>query len=187
METAVPFDWHRIFVGDEPAAFYLEIVFRVVVVYGYSVLLVRLMGKRGSQALSPLENMVIIALGSAVGDSMFYPEIPLTYAFVIVTVIVGLSRLMANLQQQSAGFNDFMDGKPLLLVRDGKLDDDAVARARMRDDEVLALLRLQGVEDTGEIRLAWLERTGEVSIFRYGEGDVLPKGRSTTPAVFDQV
>ncbi len=185
MEPTTPFDWHRIFVGDEPLLFYAEIAFRVVFVYTYAVLLVRLMGKRGSAALSPLENVVIIALGSAVGDTMFYPEVPLTYACLIVTIIVGLSRLMANAQVRSAGFNDFMDGKPLLIIQDGCLIDEAVKQARMREDEVLALLRLRDIEDTSEIRLAWFERTGELSIFKYSDQDVLPKGRTTAPESFE--
>ncbi len=185
MEPATPFDWHRIFVGEEPPLFYLEIAFRVAFVFVYSVLLVRVMGKRGSQGLSPLENVVIIALGSAVGDSMFYPEIPLTYACLVVTVIVGLSRLMANWQTRSASFNDFMDGKPLLIIRDGCLLDAAVSRARMREDEVLALLRLRGIEDVASVRLAWFERTGELSIFEYEEVDALPKGRNTAPENFE--
>ncbi len=40
-------------------------------------LVLRLMGKRGNRSLSPFANVVIIALGSATGDSMFYPQVPL--------------------------------------------------------------------------------------------------------------
>lgn len=181
METTTPFDWHRIFIGEEPVLFYLEIIFRVVLVYGYSVLLVRLMGKRGSQALSPLENMVIIALGSAVGDTMFYPEVPLTYAFLIVTLIVGMSRGMAKLQTYSEDFNDFMDGKPLLIIQEGQLIREAMPRTRLRDDELYALLRIQGIEDLAQVRLAWYERTGELSVFKYCGDDVLPQGQTTAP------
>ena len=187
MEPATPFDWHRIFVGDEPPLFYLEIVFRVFVVYIYSVLLVRLMGKRGTQALSPLESTVIIALGSAVGDSMFYPEVPLTYAVIIVTIIVGLSRAMALWQMRSEGFNDFMDGKPLLVIENGQLIDDAVTRTRLRDDELLALLRVQGIEDLATVRLAWYERTGELSVFKYAPGEPLPQSRTTAPKFVETV
>ena len=181
MEPATPFDWHRIFIGDEPALFYLEIVFRVVVVYTYAVLLVRLMGKRGSQALSPLESIVIIALGSAVGDAMFYPEVPLTYAFVVVTVIVALSRAMAMWQVRSEDFNDFMDGRPLLVVRNGVLLEKAVREARLREDEMLALLRLRGIEDLARVRLAWLERTGELSVFQYDTPLRAQAHRPTSP------
>ncbi len=181
MESVTPFDWHRIFVGTEPTLFYLEIVFRVVIVYIYSVILVRSMGKRGSDTLSPLESMVIIALGSAVGDSMFYPEVPLTYAFLIVTLIVGLSRLIAWMQVKSERFNDFIDGRPLLIIQDGKLLPEAAYRARMRDDELLALLRIEGIEDTSEVRLAYYERTGRLSIYRNKDEDARPNGQTTAP------
>ena len=180
MEPATPFDWHRMFVGDEPVLYYLEIVFRVAVIYLYSVLLVRMMGKRGSDTLSPLENVVIIALGSAVGDSMFYPEVPITYAAMIVTLIVGLSRAMAWLQVRNGRFNDFMDGRPLVMLYEGRIDEAALRKARLREDEFLGELRLKGVEDTGEVRIAYMERSGEVSVFRYEPGEERA-GQSTAP------
>lgn len=181
MEPATPFDWHRMFVGDEPALFYLEIVFRVVVIYLYAVFLVRMMGKRGSKALSPLENMVIIALGSAVGDSMFYPEVPITYAALIVTLIVGMSRLMTNLQTRYQSVNDFLDGRPVLVMERGRFVDGAVSKTRIREDEYIGRLRIMGIEDTGEVRSAWLERSGDLSVFRYGEGEERGNRMGTAP------
>ena len=181
MEPATPFDWHRMFVGDEPLLFYLEIVFRVVVIYAYAVLLVRGMGKRGSKALSPLENMVIIALGSAVGDSMFYPEVPITYAALIVTLIVGMSRLTADLQTRHQRVNDFLDGKPVLVMERGRFLADAASKTRIREDEYLGRLRIMGIEDTGEVKAAWLERSGDLSVFRYGEGQARAAGYPTVP------
>ena len=180
MEPAVPFDWHRIFVGDEPALFYAEIAFRVVVIYVYALILIRFMGKRGSRNLSPMENLVIIALGSATGDSMFYPEVPLTYAALVVTLTVGLSRLAAEAQLRSRRANAFIDGFPLLMLRHGALVEGALERARMRRDEFDGMLRIQSIANTVEVRYALLERTGELSVFRYGDGEAVD-GEDTWP------
>lgn len=187
MEPATPFDWHRIFIGDESPLFLLEIALRVVLIYIYAVLLMRWMGKRGSRNLSSLENVVIIALGSAVGDAMFYPEVPVTYAFVVVTLIVGLSRLMADLQVRSQGFNDFMDGRPLLIIREGRILPRAVRRARLREDEFLEMLRLEGIEDTKRVRRGFLERSGELSVVCYDdeETEERPGHEATAPELYD--
>lgn len=88
------FDWKRIFLGDLEPAFALEVAFRTGFMFAYTIILVRLLGKRGIGQLSPFELVIIIALGSAVGDPMFYPDVPLFHAMVVVTVIVLLQRAL---------------------------------------------------------------------------------------------
>jgi uncharacterized membrane protein YcaP (DUF421 family) len=181
VEPAVPFDWHRMFIGDEPVLFYAEIAFRVVVIYAWALLLVRHMGKRGSRNLSPLETVVVIVLGSATGDAMFYPQVPITYAAVVVVLIVGLSRLVAELEVRSRPLNHFMDGQPLLMVREGRIVDGALPKARLRHDEFLGMLRQRGHRNVGEVQFALLERDGDLSVLPYPEGEAV-QGESTWPS-----
>ena len=127
--------------------------------------------------------MVIIALGSATGDAMFYPQVPITYALMIITLIVLLSRLMANMQVWSTRFDTFIDGLPLRVIEGGRVKADALRMARMREDELLAMLRSQNVRDTGEIDVAWLERSGQLGYYKRDGQDVgdLPAGKTTMP------
>ena len=46
-DPVVPFDLIRMFLGSDPALFYLEIVFRTCIIYGYALLLIRWVGGRG--------------------------------------------------------------------------------------------------------------------------------------------
>ena len=39
-------DWHRMFIGEEPPMFLLEIVIRTIVIYSYTLILLRLLGSR---------------------------------------------------------------------------------------------------------------------------------------------
>jgi uncharacterized membrane protein YcaP (DUF421 family) len=64
-DTFKPFDFHRIFLGDAPLLFLLEIVFRTLIMYSYTVLLLRFLDKRGMGQLSMLELAIIISFGSA--------------------------------------------------------------------------------------------------------------------------
>ncbi len=180
MDPVTPFDWHRMFLGEQPPLFFLEIAFRVVVIYLFAVLLLRFMGKRGNRNLSPFEYLVIIALGSATGDAMFYPQVPILYAWLVIALIVLLSRLTAVAQLRFEHVNAYMEGYPLVLVREGRVVEDALKKARLRTDEFMAMLRVEGVEDTGEVRLAFLERTGELGLYCYDEGEG-QEGESTLP------
>ena len=87
-ETVVPFDLVRMFFGTDPALFYLEIVFRTCLIYLYALLLIRWVGGRGIAQMSTVEFLLVIALGSAVGDAMFYPEVPILHAMLVITAVV---------------------------------------------------------------------------------------------------
>jgi len=64
--------------------------------YVFTLLLVRVIGKRGLTQPSPFEYMIIIVLGSAAGDPTFYPDVPLTYAMVVVVILQKLLELLTE-------------------------------------------------------------------------------------------
>ena len=79
-EELAAFDLQRMFMGEGSPLFLLEVVFRTCFMFVYTLLLVRMTGKRGIGDLSPFELLLVVALGSSVGDPMFYPEGPLFHA-----------------------------------------------------------------------------------------------------------
>lgn len=164
MDPFVPFDWNRIFIGEQPTLFYLEIVFRTLAIFIYAILLLRFMGKRGSRSLSTFENVVIIALGSATGDSLFYPQVPLLYAFLVISLIVGCSRLIQYLQLHQRPINTFIDGHPILMVKEGKVIESGLKTGRIRKEELYGMLRCEGLSSTSNIKLAYMERSGQLSV-----------------------
>ncbi len=171
MDPALPFDWHRIFLGDHAPLYLLEVVFRVAAIYLFAVFALRVMGARGNRSLSPFETIVIIALGSAVGDGMFYPDVPLVYAWLVTAVVVALDRILEVLQLRSRAVNRAIEGSPILLLRDGALVETALGAAGLRRDELMGLLREKEVADTGEVRYAFLEPSGDLGLLRYPDGE----------------
>ena len=184
MDKIRPFDWHRIFLGNENTTFFmLEIGFRVVFIYIFAVVMMRFMGKRGNKSMSVFENVLIIALGSATGDSMFYPNVPLLYACIVIVIIVGLSRLLQYLQLRIKPINTFLDGKPIILVKDGALNLEGLKSSRIREEELFGMLRTQGVSSVQNIALAIFERTGNLSIYSFDE---LPT-KLNEEMIFDEI
>jgi uncharacterized membrane protein YcaP (DUF421 family) len=81
-------DFGRILFGSESPLFLFEIVVRTAIVYVYALVLLRWLGSRTIGQLSTVEFLLVIALGSAVGDAMFYPDVPLIHALLVVTIVV---------------------------------------------------------------------------------------------------
>jgi hypothetical protein len=79
-----PFDWMRIVVGEQPPAYLLEVALKCLLIFLLLLLVMRMIGKRGQANLSPMQQMLLIALGSAAGDALLYPTVALLYAAIVL-------------------------------------------------------------------------------------------------------
>lgn len=165
-QPVVPFDLMRMFLGEEPPLFLLEIAFRTLVIYGYSLVLIRWVGGRSVAQLSLVEFLLVIALGSAVGDAAFYADVPLLHAMLVITVVVLVNKGLDLLIQRHDRAKDLIDGRPEELLRAGRLRMEGLAARNLGAAEVFALLRLREVRNLGELEHVFMEADGGVSLFR---------------------
>ena len=165
-ETEYVFDLHRIFLGKLPWFYLVEVFLRTTIIYVYALFVVRILGKRGMGQLAPFDFVIIIALGSAVGDPMFYPNVPLLHAMVAITAIVVFTRGLVHVSQRSRKVKDLIATTTTRLVRDGRLILDDMAREGISRSELFEALRVGGIEHLGEVERAYLEPSGKISAFR---------------------
>lgn len=162
----VPFDLGRMLFGTEPALFYLEIAVRTGIVYGYTLLLVRWIGSRSLAQLSIVEFLLVVALGSAVGDPLFYPEVPLLHAILAITLVVLINKLIDHVLLRSRRAQRILDGVPVEVIREARIRVDQAARRNTAPAEIFEQLRLRGIHNLGEVEVAYIEPNGEISLFR---------------------
>jgi uncharacterized membrane protein YcaP (DUF421 family) len=180
MDQAITaFDLKRMLIGDEPPLFLLEIVVRTVIIYAYTLLLLRWLGSRTVGQLSTVEFLLVIALGSAVGDAMFYPDVPLLQAMLVVTVVVVANKLLDLSISKSRRAERLLDGKPREVVRDGVVARKFLDENWMSRYELFQELREAGIEQLGEVRRAYIEKDGKVTVFR--QRSDLPAGLPIVP------
>lgn len=178
MDPTTPFEWTRIFWGIQPPAYFLEIVLRVVIVYVAGVVVLSFADKRSRKQFTSFDLMIIIAVGSVVGDVMFYPSVPIAYAFVILLAVLLLNFLLARLQARFPPVRKAIAGRARELVRDGEVLHDALRHEAISVEELLSMLRVHEISNTGEIRSATMEFSGELGVIRYPSGEER-SGRST--------
>ena len=164
-----PFDLQRIFLGDLPWWFTLEVIGRTVVMYVFALALIRLVSKRVVGQLSLIEFLLIIALGSAVGDPMFYADVPLVHCMAVVTVVIFLNRGMLFLVNRSEKIETELEGLPTLLVENGRICVEGLKNALLSEEKLFETLRGRGIEHLGQVRWAYLEQGGELTVFRRAE------------------
>lgn len=178
--TAQSFDLKRIFLGSEPPWFLLEILFRTSVLFLFLLGLLRLLGPRSVGQITLFEFALIIALGSAAGDPMFYPDVPLLHGMAVITVIVLFQRVLVALNRRNRKVEEAVEGKPMRLVYDGKIDREGLKDALLTRDEFALELRQAGIEHLGQVWRAYMEVDGKVSAFLRPVDEVTP-GLSMLP------
>ncbi len=169
---------YRLFIGPSFAWVHLfEIMFRTAFMFFYAIANVRLMDKRSMGMLSPFEVIIIVALGSAVGDPMFYREIPLIYAMVVISTIVFAERVITKVSMMSRFMEQLINGKPVLIMHDGTILQEAIKHQNISKEELYSILRMRGVLHISDVEFAYLEPSGSISIIKKDgaeESDILP-------------
>jgi uncharacterized membrane protein YcaP (DUF421 family) len=174
------FDLRRILIGDLPLLFFVEIVLRTAILYFYALLIFRALGKRSIGELTPLELIVVIGLGSAVGDPMFYPDVPLLHGIAVITVVALIQRAVIFFTRRHEKAEEVFKGSPVRIVVNGCIDVQGMRDANLSREEVFMTLRQHGYQQLGEVQRVYMETDGKVSHYEFEDEDVRP-GLSLMP------
>lgn len=164
--------WKELFFGAEDWTFLLEVVLRTVIMFVVIIAGLRFLGKRGVKQLSIFELVVIIGLGSAAGDPMFYKEVGIFSSFIVFAVIIVLYSTITKLIGRFKKFENLLEGKPICLIDHGVFSVENFKKENLGSDEFFAELRLKGVSHLGQIEYAIEETSGEISVFFLNDEEV---------------
>ena len=171
--------------NDLPGIFLLEVAFRSLVMFLVVFIGFRLSGKRSIKQLSVFEMVLIVSLGSAAGDPMFYEDVGLLPATVVFLVVISVYRGLTWLMGKSSRMETLIEGKPRYLIKDGKFCINDIHKKDLAEDEFFSELRINSIEHIGQVRCAILETSGEISVFYYEDEEVKP-GLPLMPDLFNK-
>jgi len=166
------FEWERILLNDLPIMFLGEVVLRTIIMFLVVLLTLKFTGKRGVKQLSVFEVVIIISLGSAAGDPMFYEDVGIVPAIMVFVIVLMMYRSVTWLLGKSKRFENFMEGTAKCLIEDGQFSLSSFQREDLAQDEFFAELRLKSIEHLGQVRYAYMETNGTISVFFYDDANV---------------
>ena len=170
--------------NDASFDFLFEVVLRTAIMFITLLIVLKLAGKRGIKQLSIFEMVIIISLGSAAGDPMFYDDVGVIPAITVCVVVLSLYRLITWLTGKSPLVEKLLEGKTICLIDHGILTKN-FDKESLGQDELFTFLRLSNVEHLGQVKKAYLETSGDVSVFFYDDDEV-KHGLPILPELFDK-
>ena len=158
---------------------YLEIILRVVIIMVYTIIMIRWIGKRVVGGLGSADVLLIVAMGSAVGDAMFYPDIPLSIPITVITLIAAFQKLYVYVGIKYEAVRKVTDPKVMKLVENGRLLKENFKEDDIDENEVYMLLRQEGIQFLSEVKGAYYEQSGAISVYKFEnpvlENSILPE------------
>jgi uncharacterized membrane protein YcaP (DUF421 family) len=137
---------------------------RTVVIYAFTLAIVRLGSKRFLGHASAFDTIVGIMIGSVMSRAI-NGSAPLLPTLVAGMVFIGMHWLLAVLSFHIGWFGPLVKGNPVLLIKEGQIQDHGMRRGGITEHDLQEALRQHTKDsDPKTIKLAYLERNGGISI-----------------------
>jgi len=154
-----------IYLGDFMEMF--NIIFRTIFFYFFVLLCFRLMGKREIGQLGVIDLIVSILIAELIAISIENVDDSIFLTIIPIALLVILEIILAYISIKSRKFKTFIDGKPSLIICNGKVNYNEMVKQRYSMDNLLLSLRQNSVKNIDEVEYAFLEPNGKLSIFKY--------------------
>ena len=141
-----------------------ELILRGVLVYGFLLILLRMSGKRQVGQLAPFDLVLLLVLSNAVQNAMNGGDNSLIGGVVSATTLVALNYLIGVITYRSKKIEAIIEGRPQVLIHNGKLFDEVMRSAKLTHHELSAALRQGGCSAIEEVHMAVLENNGSISV-----------------------
>jgi uncharacterized membrane protein YcaP (DUF421 family) len=164
-------DINSLLFGNEDSTFLIETGIRTTVMFLVILIGLRLLGKRGIHQLSVFELGVIIGLGSAAGDPMFYKDVGLLPSILVFIIVVTMYRFVTYLISKNDKFETLVEGRARYILRKGRILE-AFKNQPIAREELFATLRQNHITHLGQVESAIIEADGQISIFFYPDEEV---------------
>jgi uncharacterized membrane protein YcaP (DUF421 family) len=141
-----------------------ELILRGVIVYTFLLVLLRVTGKRQVGQLAPFDLVLLLVLSNAVQNSMNAGDNSLVGGLLSATTLVGLNFLVSVATYRSRKLESLIEGRPEVLIHNGKLYDRVMKKAKLTHHELNAAIRQGGCACISDVHFAVLENNGSISI-----------------------
>jgi uncharacterized membrane protein YcaP (DUF421 family) len=147
-----------------------ELILRSAVVYTVLIILLRVTGKRQIGQLAPFDLVLLLVLSNAVQNSMNGGDNSIVGGLISAVTLIALNYLVGYATFKSKRIEAIVEGRPLILIHNGRLFGDVLARAQLTHHELDAALRQNGCGCVEEVQTAILENNGAVTVISRSRG-----------------
>lgn len=149
--------WTQIFALGAPL---VEKMLRPIAVYAFLVVVLRIFGKRELAQLNPFDLVVLLSLSNTVQNAIIGNDNSLTGGLVGAFTLLGMNYVVVRFLFRHRRLDQVFEGKPTVLIADGKIVKHSLAKELLTRGELLTVLHRQGYESLHDVEKCVLEPGG---------------------------
>jgi uncharacterized membrane protein YcaP (DUF421 family) len=143
-----------------------EKILRPVIVYLFLVVALRIFGKRELAQLNPFDLVVLLTISNAVQNAIIGEDNSVTGGLIGAFSLFALNYVVVRFVLRHRRLDQILEGSPAVLIKNGRVRRDALAREMLSESELRAVAHRQGFSSLGEIDECILEPGGVFSVRR---------------------
>ena len=145
----------------------LNISIRTILFYILITLAYKIMGKREIGQLGVIDLIISILIAELVAIAIENFNDSLLNTIVPICLLIIIEVFLAFLAIKFKKVRYLFDGKPSIIIKNGKINYKEMVKLRYSLDDLLMQLRQNSIKSIEEIEYAFLEHNGKLSIFPY--------------------
>jgi uncharacterized membrane protein YcaP (DUF421 family) len=141
----------------------LEKVLRSCLIYMFMVVGLRLFGKRELAQTNTFDFIVLLTLSNTVQNAIIGDDNSLTGGVIGATSLLVLNYMVVRFLFRRAKLDRFLEGAPVLLIKDGKVQQRNLDRELITQAELTAAAHKQGLRNLEDVDRCVLETGGSLA------------------------
>jgi len=141
----------------------MDIALRSMFLFFFVYLLMRVLGRRELSSLEPFDLILLVVLGDAIQQGLTQDDYSVTGAVIVISTIGTLAVMTSYLNFRVPWVRRVLDGRPIVLLQDGKVIERNMRRERITVDELAEEARGQQISSLDDVQWAVFEPSGKIS------------------------
>jgi uncharacterized membrane protein YcaP (DUF421 family) len=144
----------------------VDLVIRAAVVFLLLLLVTRVVGRRELNTMEPFDVILLVVVGDLVQQGVTQDDRSISGAFLAVGTIAALVAISSGITYLWPRSRPVLEGMPVIVIRDGRVIDEALRTERIPFDELLEEARREGINDLREVKVGIIETDGKMSFIK---------------------
>ncbi len=141
-----------------------QLIIRTFFLYLVVIVTMRLMGKRQIGELQPFEFAIAVMISDLAAIPLADDEKELHHALIPIAVLIVCQISISFLSIKGVRIREVICGKPILLIRDGKMLEKNMRKEMYTINDLLEQLRFNSIQNVSDVEYGILETNGQLSV-----------------------
>lgn len=144
----------------------MQIILRSVALFLFVWVVIRVAGRKELSQLTSFELVIVIVLGDLIQQGVTGDDRSVVGAMLAVATFTLMTLALSYASYRFRATRPFLEGTPVVILRDGRLIDEVLRLERLSADEVREAARSKGIARLSEVAVGILEADGQFSFLR---------------------